>query len=425
MTAVTTLDKAHENSHRWPQFLPDGRHFLYFSRQPEKSGIYVGSLDSKETRRILDADYNAMYAAPGYLLFVREGALMAQPFDAAKLSVTGNAFPVAEQVGLNAASRLSHFTVSESGVLVYESGGDVVNSQLGWYDRTGKQITTIGAPTNNYSIALAPDEKRIAIERLEKGSGDIWLIDIARNTSPRFTFDPAWDLNPVSSPDGNTIMFASVRNGPPNLYVKFASGSSNEELLLKTDRAKIPTDWSADGKFILYREINARAKFDLWILPLEGDKTPKPFLQDDFDKGEAKFSPDGKWIAYSSDESGQYQVYVQPFPGPGAKYQVSTTGGSNPRWRSDEKELFYLTPDAKLMAVEVKTSSTFEAVAAKALFDAHVRGWIGSGVGTGLNARGNYAVSRDGQQFLLNSLTELTTSSSMIVVINWTATLKQ
>jgi Tol biopolymer transport system component len=213
----------------------------------------------------------------------------------------------------------------------------IANSQLAWYDRTGKQITTIGAPANDYSISLAPDEKRIAIERLEKGSGDIWLIDIARNTPTRFTFDPAWDLNPVWSPDGNTIVFASVRNGPPNLYAKPASGSSNEELLLKTEHAKIPTDWSADGKFLLYREINAKSKFDLWVLPFAGDKTPKPFLQDDFDKGGAKFSPDGKWVAYSSDESGPYQVYVQPFPGPGAKYQVSTTGGSNPSGEVTEK----------------------------------------------------------------------------------------
>jgi len=424
VTAVTTLDKTRENSHRWPQFLPDGRHFLYFSRQTEKSGVYVGSIDSKETKRILDTDYNAMYAS-GYLLFVREAALMAQPFDAGNLALTGNAVPVAEQVGLNAASRVSHFTVSESGVLVYENGGEITNSQLAWYDRTGKQTSTTGAPANDSAISLAPDEKRVAVERLEKGSGDIWLIDVARNTPTRFTFDPAWDLAPVWSPDGNKIVFGSVRNGPPNLYTKPVSGSSNEEVLLKTGHAEIPTDWSADGKFVLYREINAKSKFDLWVLPVDGDKTPKPFLQDDFDKGGAKFSPDGKWIAYVSDESGQFQVYVRPFPGPGGQYQVSTSGGGNPRWRSDGKELFYLSPDGKLMAVEVKAGSTFETVAAKPLFDAHVRGWIGSGVGTGINARDNYAVSRDGQRFLLNSLTAPSASSPIIVVMNWTADLKK
>ena len=421
VTPLTTLDKAHESSHRWPQFLPDGRHFLYFSRQVEKSGIYVGSLDSKETKRILDTDFNAMYAPQGYLLFVRESALMAQPFDASRLELTGEAFPVAEQVGLNTASRVSHFTVSESDVLVYESGGETANSQLAWYDRAGKQISTVGPPGNYFSIGLSPDEKRVAVERLEKGSGDIWLIDMARNTPTRFTFDPARDLAPIWSPDGSRIVFGSVRNGPPDLYVKPASGSSNEELLLKTSHAKVPTDWSSDGKFILYSEINAKHKFDLWILPLEGDRTPKPFLQDDFDKSGAKFSPGGKWVAYYSDESGQYQVYVQPFPGPGGKYQVSTSGGSNPRWRRDGEELFYLAPDGKLMAVEVKVGSTFESGAAKPLFDTHVRGLVSAG----LSSRDNYAMSSDGQRFLINDLTQISASTPMTVVLNWTAELKR
>lgn len=424
VTPLTTLDISHENSHRWPQFLPDGRHFLYFSRQ-EKSGIYVGSLDSKETRRILDTDFNAKYAPPGYLLFVRESALMAQPFDAGKLELTGEAFPVAEQIGLNTASRVAHFTVSESGVLAYESGGESANSQLAWYDRAGKQISTIGPPGNYYSLWLSPDEKKVAVERIEKGSGDIWLIDIARNTAARFTFDPAWDLAPIWSPDGSRIVFASVRNGPPNLYVKPSSGSTNEELLLKTSGAKVPTDWSSDGKYILYRELNTKGKMDLWILPLEGDRTPRPFLQDDFDKSGAKFSPDGKWVAYSSDESGQYQVYVQPFPGPGGKYQVSSSGGANPRWRRDEKELFYLTPDGKLMAVEVKAGSTFEAVAAKPLFDEKISRWFASGAGAGINSRDNYAVSSDGQRFLRNDLMEVSGSPPITVVLNWTADLKR
>ena len=426
VTALTTLDKAREISHRWPQFLPDGRHFIYLSRQIEKSGIYVRSLDSNQPKRILDTDFSAMYAPPGYLLFVRGSALMAQPFDAGKLELNGDAFPVADQVGLNTASHVSHFTVSESGVLVYDNGGEVANAQLAWYDRTGKQIGTVGSPGGEYSIWLSPDEKRVAVERLEKGSGDIWLIDIARTTSARFTFDPAWDLAPVWSPDGNTIVFASSRPGAPNLYAKPASGSSNEELLLQNNQVKIPTDWSADGKFILYREINAKGKFDLWVLPLEGDKTPKPFLQDDFDKGGGKFSPDGKWIAYSSDEAGPYQVYVRPFPGPGGQYQVSASGGSNPRWRRDGKELFYLGPDGKLMAVEVKAGATFETGAAKPLFDAHVRGWLGTGGGgPGLSARDNYAVSRDGQRFLINSLTDVSAPSPITVVLNWTAELKK
>jgi Tol biopolymer transport system component len=365
VTPLTTLDKSRENSHRWPQFLPDGRHFLFWSRQVEKSGMYVGSLDSKETKRVLDTDFNAKYAPPGYLLFVRGSALMAQPFDAGKLELTGEALPVAEQVGLNTASHVVHFTVSESGALVYDSGGETDSSQLAWYDRAGRKISTVGPPGNYYSIWLSPDEKRVAVERVEKGSGDIWLIDVAHNTPTRFTFDPGWDLAPVWSPDGSRIVFSSARNGPPDLYVKPASGGSNEELLLKTSLVKVAMDWSSDGKFILYKEINDKGKSDLWVLPLEGDRTPRPFLQDDFEKGGAKFSPDVKWVAYSSDESGQKQIYVRPFPGPGGEYQVSNSGGTSPRWRRDGKELFYLSLDGKLMAVEVKAGSTFEAGAAK------------------------------------------------------------
>jgi Tol biopolymer transport system component len=423
VTTLTTLDKDREDSHRWPRFLPDGRHLLYFSRQraPHKSGIYVSSLDSKDSKRILETDYNAMYAPPGYLLFVRESALMAQPFDADKLELTGEAFPVAEQVGVNAASRVSHFTVSENGVLVYDSGGETVASQLAWHDRAGKQTSTVGGPGNNASLGLSPDEKKVAVERVEKGSGDIWLIDMDRNTETRFTFDPAFDLAPIWSPDGTQILFASVRNGPPSLYMKPASGSSNEDLLLNKRRAGIATDWSADGKFILYREINDKSKFDLWILPLEGDRTPKPFLQDDFDKGGAKFSPDGKWVAYYSDESGQYQVYVQPFPGPGGKYQVSSSGGINPVWRRDGKELFYVASDGKLMAVKVKEGSGFEAVSAKPLFDTRVRG---TGI-LGISSRDNYAVSRDGQRFLMNDRTDVSTAPPLTVVLNWTADLKR
>jgi Tol biopolymer transport system component len=411
---LTTLDQAHESSHRWPQFLPDGRHFLYLSRQAEKSGIYVSSLDSKGTRRILDTAFNVAYAAPGYLVFVRESALMAQRFDADKLELTGEPFPVAEQVALNTADRSSLFTVSENGALVYESGGEIADSQVTWHDRAGKQIDTVGPPGNYPSIGLSPDEKRVAVQRDEKGSANIWLLDTTRNNLTRFTFELAWDFAPIWSPDGSGIVFSSVRGGPVDLHVKPVSGSSNEELLLKTSHPKVPADWSSDGKLILYMEMNAKGKYDLWILPLEGDRTPKPFLQDDFNKFGAKFSPDERWIAYSSDESGQPQVYVQPFPGPGGKHQISTAGGTGPWWRRDGNELFYISEDGKLMAVEVKGGSTFEAGAANPLFDTHFK----------VGATHNYAVSGDGQRFLINDFNE-TSAPPLTVVLNWTADLKR
>jgi Tol biopolymer transport system component len=411
---VTTLDSVGEIFYGWPQFLPDGRHFLYLSLQGEKSGIYAGSLDSKETRWILDTGVNAVYAPQGYLLFVRETALTAQPFDAGRLELTGEPFPVAEQVGVNFGTFSSSFNVSESGVLVYEGGGDVVNSRLAWYDRAGKQISTVGPPGNYTSLWLSPDESRVAVAQPDKGSQNIWLIDAARNNPTRFTFGPAWDFDPIWSPDGSRIVFGSARSGPAqDLYVKPASGSSNEELLLKTSSGKFPTDWSSDRKLILYSEISAKRKFDLWILPLEGDRTPRPFLQDDFAKLDAKFSPDRKWVAYSSDETGRFQVFVQPLPGPGGKHQVSTAGGSSPRWRRDGKELFYISPDRKVIAVQVKAGSTFEAGAAKPLFDTHIK-----------EVLDNYAVSGDGQRFLINDLTE-TSVSPITVVLNWTADLKR
>jgi Tol biopolymer transport system component len=413
---LTKLDESRERSHWWPQFLPDGRHFLYLSRQ-EKSGIYVGSLDSNETRRILESDFNVAYAPPGYLLFARESALMAQPFDAGKLELTGEPFLVAEQVGRYTYGR-SPFTVSENAV-VYERG-ELGNSQLAWHDRAGKQISTVGPPGSYYSMWLSPDEKGVAVERAEGASTDIWLIDIARNTPTRFTFDPAIHRNPIWSPDGSRIAFASNRTGVPDLYVKSASGSSNEELLLETSSVKFPTDWSLDGKLILYEERSGKGKNDIWLLPLEGDRTPKPFLQDDFYKRGAKFSPDGKWIAYSSDESGQDQVYVKSFPGPGAKYQVSTGGGRQPRWRRDGKEIFYISADGKLMAVEVKAGLTFEALAAKPLFDTPIKVYVW----VAPLSKDSYAVSGDGQRFLINNFTE-TSAPLFTVVMNWTADLKK
>ena len=415
---LTTLDQASEYGQSWPQFLPDGRHFLYLSRQ-EKSGIYVGSLDSKETRRILYSQVSAMYAPPGYLLFVREAALMAQPFDAGKLELTGEPFPVTEPIGLSPPRR-SPFTLSENGVLVYEDGGDILNSQLAWHDREGKQMRTVGPPGNYSFIWLSADAERVAVERAEKGNFNIWLIDIARNSPTRFTFDRAFDLAPVCSPDGGKVVFSSNRSGLPDLYVKPASGGSDEELLLKTSSLKYPTDWSSDGKLILYTEVNSKSRNDIWILPLEGDRTPRPFLQDDFNKRGAKFSPNGKWIAYSSDESGEEQVYVRPHPGPGGKYLVSTTGGSQPMWRRDGNELFYISADRKLMAVEVKAGPAFETLATKPLFDTHIRS-IASRL---LLSGDSYAASADGQRFLINNFIE-NSAAVITVVLNWTADLKR
>jgi len=341
---VTALDQSRlETSHRWPYFLPDGRHFLYFVRssQAESGGIFVGSLDGKETKRLLATTLNAAYAPPGFLLFLRNETLMAQPFDSKELQLTGEPFPVAERVAFNPGLGRGAFSVSENGMLAYRSGSGQINQPL-WFDRGGKQIGSLGAAGLYLTLWLSPDETRAAVDRSDPqtGTNDIWLFDLLRGIPSRFTTDPANDSNPLWSPDGSRIVFTSNREGVRSLYQKIASGAGNEEVLLKSSEEKVPDDWSLDGLFIVYQTLNSKTKWDLWVLPMSGERQPFPFLQTDFNEQEAQFSPDGKWMAYTSDESGAPEVYVQTFPASGGRWRVSTGGGSQPKWRRDGRELF-------------------------------------------------------------------------------------
>jgi len=419
-TQVTTLDKSqYETSHRWPYFLPDGRHFLYFARaRIEHTGVYLGSLDSKDTRQLVAASVNAVYSPPGWLIFMRNETLMAQPFDANKLRLTGEAISIAEAVSFNGGLGLGSFSVSENGVLAYRSGSGQVNQPL-WFDRAGKQIGSLGTAGLYFTLWLSPDEKRAAVDRMDSqiGTQDIWLFDLLRGIPSRFTTDPANDWFPVWAPDGNNIIFSSNREGITNLYLKNASGVSGEEMLLKSPESKIADDWSTDGKVIVYESRNPQTKLDLWILPMSGDRKPFPFLQTPFNEQQAQFSPDGKWIAYTSDESGAPEVYVQTFPASGGKWRVSTNGGAEPKWRRDGKELFYIAADKKLMAVDTKLGTTFDAGVPKALFETRVL------VLTAF--RNHYVVTGDGQRFLINSGLEETNFTPISVVLNWTADLKR
>ncbi|MFN2480058.1 MAG: protein kinase, partial [Pyrinomonadaceae bacterium] len=364
-TPVMPLDQSRlESSHRWPQFLPDGRHFLYFVRsgQIESRGVYVGSLDSKETKRLIPTALNATYAPPGLLLFMREETLMAQKFDAEKLELAGEPFPVAEHVAYNIGLGRGAFSVSENGVLAFRSGsGD--RDRLLWFDRGGKQIGTLGAPGIYFTLWLSPDERQAAVESTDPrmGTPDIWLFDLARGIPSRFTTDPAGDTSPLWSPDGSRVVFSSSREGVRHLYQKIASGGGQEELLFKSSEEKVPDDWSSDGQLILYQTLNPKTKWDLWVLPMSGDRQPAPFLRTEFNEVQAQFSRDGKWVAYTSDVSGAPEVYVQTFPASGGRWRVSTGGGSQPRWRRDGRELFYIAPDRKLMAVSIKPGAAFEA----------------------------------------------------------------
>ena len=424
--AATTLDESrNEVAHAWPYFLPDGRHFLYLARslQSENSGIYVGTLDSNERKFLLNTDSSAVYAPPGFLLFLRERTLMAQAFDASSFQLSGEPFPIAEQVGQNLAIGRAFFSVSETGVLTFLSA-NTPTTQLAWFDRAGKQLSVVGSPATDTAIRLSLDEKMLAVGRFDirAASTDIWLIDLTRNVPSRFTFDPASESNPVWSPDRSRILFSSSRGGITHLYRRLATGTGTDEALFKSAQPIAPLDWSEDGRFILYTVVSPKTDNDLWILPQFGDQKPTPYLQTRFSEAQARFSPDGRWIAYTSNESGSFEIYVQSSPSSGGKWQISTNGGSQPQWRHDGKELFFLQPDRKLMAVEVNgEESTFKAGVPKVLFEARTISTIPF---LGFNSA-YYAASGDGQRFLVSTLAGESNPTPLTVILNWTAGIKK
>ncbi len=425
--AALPLDQSRkEKVYHFPYFLPDGRHFLYRAgvttayARDKGNGIYVGSLDSSEYKLILNDDTYAIYAS-GYLLFWRDGALMAQPFDVQSLQLSGEAVPIAELVQMNLSEVRATFSVSENGVLVFQRGTSVgAVTQLIWFERDGKQAGKSGEPVFGASPNISPDGQRVAamLFDMQAGSTDIWLYDSALTRKSRFTFDPAFDTSPIWSPDGRSIAFCSDRKArlKYNLYLKDASGARDEELLFESDEYKRPTSWSADGHFLAYTSSDGPSgKGDIWVLPLSGERKPFPFIQTpQFNEQRARFSPDGRFVAYDSDESGSKQVYVTSFPGPGGKLQVSTNGGEDAVWRKDGKELFFLS-EGKLMAAEVKANgSALEIGNIQLLFDPH----------SGFGPYAHYDVTPDGKRFLVATLGE-GGSAPMNLVVNWMADLKK
>jgi serine/threonine protein kinase len=417
-TPITTLDPARkENSHRWPWFLPDGRHFLYDSGIPTSNDatIYVGSLDSHETRIVAQANSNAIYAS-GYLLFLRDNTLMAQPFEAERLATMGEALPLAEQIAFNSSAR-GFFAVSSTGTLVFQSAVQA-ELELSWLDRTGKRLATVGEPGPLFRTSLSPDGKRATVSVYDRAARnyDLWIYDLVRNLRSRFTFDPANEYEGVWSPDGSQIVFSSDRKGHRDLYRRLASGAGAEELLYADGLTKTPMSWSPDGKFMMYSVHDPKTEYDLLVLPLKGDRKPFPFLKTQFSEQSGQFSPDGRWIAYQSDESGRQEIYMAPFPSTGGKRQVSLAGGIFPRWRGDGKELFYVAPDGRLMAAEIGIKGAeVEIGAVRPLF-----------VGPVLAGDGyKYDVSADGQRILAVVPIGQAAPEPLTLVQNWPAALKK
>ncbi len=432
---LTKLDTSRqENSHRWPCFLPDGKHFLFLARGSGDAtdAISLGSLDTTEKSEVvLLANSNMAYAA-GRILFVRDQSLMAQPFDATRLQLSGDAVRVFDGVLYGTSFSRAIFSASANGILAYQTGAPHEDRQLVWFDRSGKQLGAASKPGNYIDVRLSPDGKRIAVDLFDPRSrtNDIWLVEMARDVWTRFTFGSSIHRLPVWSPDGAEIAFSAKGKGHLDLYRKATSGSGGEEVILESDVDKVLTDWSADGKYLAYLTVgDPKTKSDSWILPLSsgrdrGKQDPILFLQTAFNEGAgAAFSPDGKWIAYQSDESGKEQVYVQAFPGPGGKWQISTAGGTRPHWRRDGRELFYLADDNILTAVEVRGNlSEFEVGAIHPLFKANPALAVGTIAPTGGTG---YDVTGDGQRFLINTFSDHGESSPITLVVGWDEELKK
>jgi Tol biopolymer transport system component len=423
---ATKLDASRgENTHRYPWFLPDGCHFLFAAGDnlAEHRAIRIGSLDSLESRVLLEADSNAIYAQ-GYLLFLRETTLMAQPFDAKRLALTGEAAPLAEHVRRVPTAAYGFFSASETGLLAYDTVGGSGGLRLTWMDRDGKRLATAGDPADLGIPNLSPDQKRAAVSVNMGGNRDVWIYDLARGLRTRFTFDNAAQSGAVWSPDGRSIVFSSHSKGSWDLFRKASDGTGAQELLYSDGLEKHPTSWSPDGRFVLYwapGNTKTTPTADIWILPLAAGAKPHPLVQAGFAEYHPQFSPDGRWVAYQSNESGQYEIYVIPFGAEGSaqggKWQVSTAGGEDVRWRRDGKALFFIAPGQKLMEAEVSVKGgTFESGPVSALPLALPPAAL----------FGGYDVAADGKSFLIVMPPEQSTNPEPLTVVqNWTAGLKK
>jgi Tol biopolymer transport system component len=427
---VLKLDSSkYERSYLWPQFLPDDKHFVFFVQtdMANTTGVYAGTLDPPEYHHLFNSETNAVYSAAaagdssknGYLLFIRDRHLMEQAFNISSRAVSGDPFTLADDIGAVRSMALAPISVSGNGILVYQSVGKPTN-QLVWLDRGGKQVGQVAEPGNYGPPRISPDGSRAAVARLEADgvTANLWLLDTAGNTT-RFTSTPRHEGSPVWSPDGSKIAYFSNPEGVYDIYVKPAHGEGRAELYYKTTLPKYPTDWSRDGRYILFGVISTNTKSDVWAITT-ADRKAAPILDTIYSEGFAALSPDGKWLAFQSDQSGRNEVYVQPFEGATAgtkrRWLVSSGGGGLPRWRGDGSEIFYMTPGGRMMAAGVHAAGgDFQFEPAHMLFQTRPipETW------------NLYDVSPDGQRFLLNLPLEWSSAAPITVVTNWTEKLKE
>jgi len=411
---------AGETAQAYPQFLPDGKHYLYLSgsAQPGKAGIYVNSIDSSDRQFVVATDTNAAYVQ-GQLLFARGNVLMAQPFDSGTLKLSGDPRPVTDHIEKGLHHNAS-FSASANGVLVLRQAFNSTLSSLQWFDRSGRKLNAVGGVADYAGPQLSADDSKlaVAIRDPQLTTHDVCIFDLLRGTQTRLTFDPANDHNSIWSPEGTHIAFTSDRAGQKDLHWKPADGSGAEELLLGGKGGdKYAMDWSRDGKYLVYTyQTPEELRLHVYVLPLSGERKPVPFVNIHFVTGEGQISPNGRWVAYRSQESGRNGVYVQGFnldpSQPRGKWQVSTEGGDQPRWSSDGKELFYHLGDA-YYAVDVKTDGkSFEAGIPKPLFAFPI---VLSVSGSG----SPFVVTRDGQRFLVLAPVEKTGNAPIEVLTNW------
>jgi Tol biopolymer transport system component len=420
---MTKLDTTRfESSHRWPMFLPDGKHFLYlganFSGLFEKNAIFLGSLDSQERRLLVSTSANAAYADPGYLVYMRDNkALVAQPFDRRRYVLSGEPHTLSDEVLYLPGVDRAIFSVSSGEVLVTQTGKGASLSQLTWFDRSGKPAGTVGVPGSYSNVRLSPDGRRVAADQADPDgrNTDIWILEPARDTTTRLTFDSTFHTTPIWSPDGKQILFSSLRKPGFDLFLKNADGSGSEEEVANLGAVSQvnPWDWSRDGKYVLCRKGN-----ELWYLSWP-ERVARPLLQAKWTVRNAQFSPDGRWMAYASNETGKMEIYVSPFLSATGKWQVSTGGGQEPRWRQDGKELFYVSAEGKMMAVAVTAGASFEAGSPVALFQTHRRQSIAA------QDVFSYDVSGGGQRFLIATKVDEANAAPLSALLNWASEMEK